>query len=226
MASLRIGYIARFLAGACLMLSGQLYATTITTTSTTTWRSSSFITGGNYSILNFYPVLQSSYNTAAGISLMPSGSTTAFQFTGIDNGSYYLAGDSYQKTLASSIDAGAYIKIAFPAGGENAVLLGTTATASQPVTLSLSDGESFSIATSIFGLSASHSFSWATLSAAPGSQAVISDFWFAASSLPQDAPGSIPAPTPEPATILLACAGGALLLFGSKRTHVASEEIS
>ncbi len=170
-------------------------------------------------MLNFYPVLQPSYNTAAGITLTPSGSTTAFNFTGLDNGSYYLAGDTVNKTLMSSVDAGAYINIAFPTAGENAILVGSTASTSHPMTLTLSDGESFTITTGAFGLSASQTFSWATLSAAPGSQALISDFWYAASSLPQDpaSGGSAPAPTPEPATILLACAGGALLLFGSRK---------
>lgn len=222
----KVQFLATVLAGACIFFGGRANATTITTTSTTTWKSSSFITGA-YSVLNFYPVLQPSYNTAAGINLTPSGSTTAVNFTGLDNGAYYLAGDSTQKTLMSSTDAGAYINLALPSTGENAFLLGTGATASHPLTLTFSDGESFSINTGVFGVSVSHQISWLTLAAAPGSQAMVSDFWFAASSLAQDAPSSsAPVPTAEPATMLMTLAGAAFLLTGAKKWKAEAQQIS
>jgi hypothetical protein len=219
MSFLKFPSIATVLAGACLFLSGRADASTITTTSVATWKTSAFITG-SYSILNFYPVQQTSYNTAAGLTLTPSGSSTAFTFTGSDNGAFYLMGDSTQKTLSGSTDSGAFINIAFPSVGENAFLIGTTASASKPLTVTFSDGETFSVTSGVFGISVSHSISWLTLAAAPGSQAAVSDFWFAASALPQDAPGEgtpTPAPTPEPATILMTCAGSLLLLAGSRK---------
>ncbi len=222
----RVHFLTTVLAGACVLFSGRASATTITTTSTTTWKSSSYITGA-YSVLDFYPVLQPSYNTAAGITLTPSGSTTGVNFTGLDNGAYYLAGDTTQKTLMSSTDAGAFIKLAMPSTGENAFLLGTGATASHPLTLTFSDGESFSINTGVFGVSVSHQISWLTLAGASGSQAMVSDFWFAASSLAQDSPGgSTPVPTPEPATVLMTLAGAAFLLAGSKKWKAEIEQIS
>ena len=102
--------IAATLGSALLLLVGRAEATTITTTSTTTWKSAAYITGSN-SVVDFYPVLASSYNTSTGITLAPTSSTIGFTFTGSDNGAYFLAGDRYNKTLSSSTDAGAYLNI-------------------------------------------------------------------------------------------------------------------
>ena len=207
---------ATALGSAFLLLASHANASTITTTNVTTWKSSTFI-NGSYSTLNFYPVLADSYNTSAGITLAPANSTVGFTFTGPDQGAWYLAGDRSNKTLSSSTDAGAYINIAFGAN-QNAFLIGTNA-ATSPLIATLSDGEVFHVTTTVFGLSVSHPISWLQLSAASGSQAMINDFWFAASALPQDAPGggtpAPTAPTPEPATIIMTCAGALLLLTSS-----------
>ncbi len=205
------------LAGVLLAFAGRASATTITTTSYATWNSSTYTTGV-HSFLNFYPVTQSLYNTASGITLTPSGSSTAFQFTGVDNGSYYLAGDGTQKTLSGSSNAGSYLEIDFPTVGENSFLLGTGASTAKPLTFTLSDGQSFTVTTTVFGVSLSSPVSWMRLSAPAGSPAMVSDFYYAASALQQDSPtGTIPAATPEPATVIMTCAGGLLLLASIRR---------
>ncbi len=224
MSIINVRSLATALGSALLLLAGHANASTITTTNVNTWKSSTFITGG-YSTLDFYPVLASSYNTSAGITLAPTNSTTGFTFTGPDQGAYYLAGDRMNKTLTGSSDAGAYINIAFGAN-ENAFLIGTNA-ATTPLTATFSDAQVFTVNTTVFGVSVTHSISWLRLSAAPGSQAMINDFWFAASSLPQDAPGggtpAPAAPTPEPATIIMTCAGGILLLTNSAKWKAAGQ---
>lgn len=126
-----------------LFAAAHASATTITTTSFNTWKTS-FITGSPTQ-LNFYPINSTSYNTATGITLSPTGSSLPFVFTGPDNGSYSLTGDPYGKALRGAAGAGAYINIALPTGGENAFFLGAGATASNPATLLLSDGGTFSI---------------------------------------------------------------------------------
>jgi hypothetical protein len=210
--------IATVMAGAFLLGQVPAGAATITTTSFAAWSSSSFTTGA-YSYLNFYPVAQTNYASSNGITLTPTGSTTAFKFTGMDAGSYYLAGNSSLKTLSSSTNAGSYVRVDFPIVGENAFLLGTTATAARPLTFSLSDGQTFTVSNSVFGISLSHSISWLQISGSAGWAATVSDFYYAASALPQDAPasGSSPDPTPEPATLLMTLSGGVLLLGGSRK---------
>ena len=219
MFTINLKTLATALGSALLLVAGSAQATTITTASTTTWSSTSFISGTYYT-LNFYPVSASSYNTSPGISLKPDNASTSFAFTGYDNGSFYLAGDRYAKTLSSSTDSGAYINIGFGAP-ENAFLLGLNGSSSRPLTITFSDGEVFSVTSTIFGASLSHNITSLTISAAAGSQASVSDFWYAASSLPQDSQGGTPAPsptpTPEPTTILLTLVGGMLSWAGSRK---------
>ena len=201
-----------------LFAAVNVNAATITTTSFSAWKTSSY-TANSPTELNFYPINSTSYNTAAGITLSPSGSSLPFVFTGVDNGSYSLTGDGYGKALMGTADAGAYINIALPAGGENAFFLGVGATASKPATLLLSDGETFSITSSNFGVGLSQSISWMRLSVAPGSQAFVNDFLFATSALPQDGMGS--PSTPEPASLFLCLCGGGLVLIGCRRKRLA-----
>ena len=194
-------------------------ATTITTTNFNTWKTSTFITGSSTE-LNFIAINSTSYNTSAGITLSPSGSSLPFVFTGPNNGSYSLTGDPYGKALMGAANAGAYINIALPTGGENAFFLGVSATPSHPTTLTLSDGEVFSLTSNLFGVALSQPVSWMRLSVAPGSQAYVNDFLFGTSALPQDTMGG--AATPEPASILL-CTGGALALFGLGRKRLSAK---
>ena len=78
--ALNLRSLSGALGSVLLFVAVHASATTITTTSFTTWEGS-FITGSPTE-LNFYPINSTSYNTAAGITLSPSGSTLSFVFTG------------------------------------------------------------------------------------------------------------------------------------------------
>ncbi|MFL6351323.1 MAG: hypothetical protein ACJ74Z_05680 [Bryobacteraceae bacterium] len=133
-----------------------------------------------------------SYNTAAGITLKAIGNAAVgFNVTGPDNGGYKLTGFSYGthnfQSLLAGTDTTAAMNIATPAAGNNALFLGLATTNNTPITLTLSDGQSFSsIATAFFGLSLSHPITWLTLSTSNGSGVVVDDFYYGASNLAQD----------------------------------------
>ncbi len=201
-----------------LLAAAHASATTITTTDFNTWKTSDIT--GSPTELNFYPINNTSYNTAAGITLSPNGSILPFVFTGPNNGSYSLTGDGYGKALLGASNAGAGINISLPTGGENAFFLDVSATASKPTTLTLSDGETFSVTSTFFGAALSQPVSWIKISTIPGSQAYINDFLFGTSTLPQDGAGG--PSTPEPATVLLCLCGGALVFFGTRRKKCAA----
>jgi hypothetical protein len=211
--------LATFAAGV-LFAAGQGAATTITSTSYSAWTAG--LTGAPTE-LNFSPiVIGESYNTASGITLKAIGnSSIGFTFTGPDNGAYKLTGYSYSshnyQSLESGTDATASMNFATPAAGENALFLAIATTNNTPVVLTLSDGELFTIATqsgnpSNFGLSISHPITWLTLTTTLGSAAIITDFYYGASSQTQDSPVS------EGATLAM-CGGGMLIIFGSVRRN-------
>ncbi len=223
----RVQYLCVALATSVLMFAGHVAATTITTMSFATWNSAAYTVSGSQFELNFYPVGSSSYNTSAGITLTPSGKpSVGFTFTGPDNGPYKLTGTTYNGTtaLAGPSDGVGYINVATPAGGETAILLGLgSSNNSNPLTLTLSDGETFTIssgAPSLFGFSIGHSITSLTLSTTSGAQPVIDDFYYGTSSLPPDPP-----PTAEGATAVM-IAGGLLLLFGGRRKLAKRREAS
>ena len=146
-------------------------------------------------------------------------SSIGFTFTGPDNTGYKLTGYAYGshnfQSLESGSDATATMNIATPAAGENALFVAIATTNNTPVLLTLSDGETFTITTqasgpSNFGLSLSHPITWLTLSTTAGSAAIVTDFYYGVSSMPQDSPVS------EGATMAM-CGGGLLILFGSLR---------
>lgn len=214
----------RFLAALVLaylsLLTGEVCATTITTTSFSTWESSAYTVSGSQAELNFGTINDTSgnYSNSTGITLfsIPSPSI-GFLFTGPDGSGYVLNGTTYNSfaALAGASDGVGVINVATPAGGENAILLGIgctgTCAGSTPLTLTLSDGESFAISAGLFGLSISHDITWLTLSTTSGSKAVIDDFWYATSSEAQDPPATI-----EGATAVL-ISGGLLLILGFRR---------
>ncbi len=201
------------LAAGLLFASGELVATTITSTSYTEWKLG---LTGSPTELDFSPITNGkSYSTAVGITLKALGnSSIGFGFTGPDNGSYKLTGYFYGTRNIQSLEAGsdstATVNVATPAGGDNALFLSLATTNSTPVSLTLSDGESFSITTAFFGLSISHPITWLTLTTTSGSAVIVDDFYYGASELSQDSPVS------EGATGAL-CGGGMLVLLGSLR---------
>ncbi len=203
------------IAAGVILTAGQAGATTITTTTYNSWKAT---LSGTPTDLNFSAVTYASYNTSSGITLAATGNPSiGFVFTGPDASGWWLEGTAFtgHLGLGGSTDAGAGINVATPAGGENAILLSVTSTSGAPLTLTLSDGESFSIGTGLFGLSISHPITSAFLTTAPGSQAIIDDFVFGTSSLTQDGTGNPPA-VAEGATFMLV-AGGSLILFGARR---------
>lgn len=193
-----------------LLAVGQAVATTITSTSYSAWTAG---LTGSPTELNFSQIHPgTTYNTSSGITLNAIGNNSiGFGFTGPDNGSYSLVGYSYGNitSLKGGSDTSASIHIATPLGGDNALLLGLASTGSTPINLALSDGESFTITTSLFGLSISHPITWLTLTTTAGSAIIVDDFYYGSSSLPQDEAS-------EGATMAM-CGGGLLILFGSIR---------
>lgn len=195
-----------------LLAAGQAAATTITSTTYAAWTAG---LTGSPTELDFSPIaLGQSYSNSTGSTLKAIGnSSIGFAFTGPDNGSYKLTGVSHNgfKSLEGGTDATASFSITTPIAGDNALFLGLATTNSTPITLTLSDGETFSsITTAFFGVSISHPVTWLTLSTTAGSAVIVGDFYFGASDLPQDSAVS------EGATMAM-CGGGFLILFGSVR---------
>jgi len=139
--------------------------------------------------------------------------SVGYDFTGPDNSSYNLTGVTYHslQSLAGASDGVGVISVTAPSGGANALFLGIGSTGNTPLTITLSDGETFpGLSPGLFGFSLSHPITGLTLSTTSGSQPVIDDFWYGNSSLSQDAP------TVEAATYLL-MGGGLLVLIGARR---------
>lgn len=210
----------RFLAAmvlACLaILTREAAGTTITTTTLNSWKAT---LTGSQTELNLTAIQSTSYNTSSGITLSAVGNSSIdFVFTGPDNGSYKLTGNANNGTLTGASDGTGYINAATPSGGETAILLGIgctgTCAGSTPLTLLLSDGESFSISSGLFGLSISHPITWAQLSTTSSSAAVLTDFWYGTSDLAPDPPQTV-----EGATAIL-IGGGLLVIFGWRRKWV------
>jgi hypothetical protein len=212
-----------------LMAAGNAGATPITNFTTTyaTWSSPSSITGA--------PIDLNMNIASSGYSNSTGDVVGGFAFTGPDNGAFYLRTILYSgnlngrnftnNVLEGAPDAGGYINISTPAGGENAILIYLTTNGSTAITATLSDGERFTFNTTssvmgVFGFSSSSLMTGLTLSTTPGSQVLIADLQYGTSSLPQDQPGS---PTPEGATMALV-GGGLLTFFGSRRKRAPRSE--
>ena len=214
--ALRISFLP--LAAGVLFTTGQALATPVTSTTFSGWKAT--LTGAPTE-LDFNGVHYTTYNTSAGLTLQAVGNPAlGYKFTGPDNGSYYLSGITYNGllSLAGSSSSGADINVLTPSAGNNAILVSVGSTASTPITLTLSDNESFTLNTGgLFGMALTHPVTSLTVSTTSGSQPVINDFWFGSSSLTQDGGGSGGAsPVPEGRTAMLV-AGGILVLFGAGR---------
>ncbi len=196
-----------------LLAAGHAGATTITSTTYSAW--TAWLIGQPTELdLSQIQTNGHSYSTSTGITLKAKGnSSIGFAFTGPDNGSYKLTGVSHNNfaSLEGGTDDTASVSVATPIAGDNALFLGLATTNSTPITLTLSDGETFSsITTAFFGVSISHPITWLTLSTTSSSAVIVDDFYFGASDVPQDSPVS------EGATMAM-CGGGFLILFGSVR---------
>ncbi|MGI9074422.1 MAG: hypothetical protein ACR2JB_24620 [Bryobacteraceae bacterium] len=197
-----------------LMGAGPSLATTMTSTTFSTWTAG---LTGTPTELDFSPIVPGkSYSTSTGIALKAIGNALiGFNVTGPDNGVYKLTGLSYGthniQSLQAGTDSTAVMNVATPAAGNNAIFLGLATTNNSPVTLTLSDGQSFSsITTAFFGLSISHPITWLTLTTTNGSAVILDDFYYGASNLAQESA------TSEGATMAM-CGAGLLILFGAVR---------
>jgi hypothetical protein len=205
----RVGALGIYALGAFVSV-GHCSATTITTTDYTTWKNG---LSGVASEIGFDQLpLGSNYNTSAGITV------TGFNFTGPDNGSYKLSVQQYnfgsfsQRSLIGSTDNGAAINVALPSGGENALFLFMNGTASRPLTLLLSDGQSFSLNSGNFGIQLSHTISSFSLKTAAGYSVALRDLDWGVSALPQDsAVNTSVTAVPESGTVTLFAIGLILL---------------
>ena len=194
---------------------GQCSATTITTTDYTTWKGG--LTGSASEIGFDLLPLGATYNTVAGVT------QGGFNFTGPDNGTYKLSVQQYnfgsfsQRSLVGSTDSGASINATVPSGGENALFLFVNGTVNTPLTLLLSDGQSFSVKSGNFGIQLSHTISSFSLTTTAGSAVAIRNLDWGTSALPQDSAGTAsPSATPEAGTLSLFGFGLFLLSIGMR----------
>ena len=217
----------RALALGALVFAAHVHATTTanieTTTSTTTWVGSQYITGGFTAV---------SFGSFSSTSTFPSGLnlSSGFDFTALQGSSDVLKG-GYGSTgslgLLGAPDGS--ITLALPSGGETALFMGlgdTMTSATLSLELILSDGSTATytptVSVGTFGFSSSLPITSVVLSTTSGDP-VFYNLYYATSSLPPTAggtgsggsgSGSDPASVPEASTSLLA-GGGLLLLFFS-----------
>ena len=214
-----------------ILFAGSGKATSITATSLAGWLQNAAnpvdVFGG--------VTINGSYSTSAGKSLSNSSSpSSVFNVTGPDGSGWSLNSQDFrdvygytEPALYGANDGKGSITITMPAGGENALLLeaGTASSmngseAHAPITIKLSDGESFTPAAGIWAISISHDVSWLTISTTSSYYPVLADLRFASSTLAQDAQTEA-SPTVEAATFAL-IGGGLLILIGGRRKFFAS----
>ncbi|HEX3682407.1 MAG TPA: hypothetical protein VHU83_07675 [Bryobacteraceae bacterium] len=187
----------------------QAGATTITTTSYSTWNTATYITGST-TVVDL-TTLQAglNYSTAAGYT------SNGFNFTGPDGSSYVLSSQTeggYTGLLGPSDGSGS-IKVALPGTGDSAVLFDASCITCGTLSLTLSDGETFTVSNGQFGLSISHPITWFKLGDNSGYRPFLEYAYFGTSSLPQDSQVSA---ANEAATPVL-LGGGLVILAGAVR---------
>lgn len=192
-----------------LSIPFQAAATTITTTSYTTWDTSSYITGPT--TLVDLTTLQAglNYSNATGYT------SNGYNFTGPDGSGYYLkttTNGSYHGLIGASDGIGT-IEVSMPSGGDNAFLFDAVCITCGTLDLTLSDGETFTVSNGQFGVSISHDITWFELGTSSGTQPFLEYVYFGTSSLTQDTDTS---PADEAATPVLV-GGGLMILLGAGR---------
>jgi PEP-CTERM motif-containing protein len=221
---MRISLRGSALAAAALTLSilTPLGATTITSTSVSGWLAT--VNPGSAQDVAFNPNPNADYSNSQGYT------ASGFTFDGPDGAGYYLKGVYFgANSLQAGSDSAAQLVTTTPAGGETALLFAFTSSPSASgYTLSLSDGQTFNIAsgTTIFGVSVSHAITSATLSGSPGSSVILQGMSFGTTNLTLDPiggdvpPSNNPDPgtVPEPSTMLLL--GSGLLVAAKFRRTV------
>jgi len=177
--------------------------------------------------LNFASLTNNAnYSTSAGKTMNPATGTQTqlpFVVTGPYTGGYQLTTAWYTShnivSFYGPASSTGNITVTLPTGGENAFLLGIGSVSASIITVTLSDGETFSVAgaantTEFLGLSISHDVNWVTV-ASPG-QAIVNDFYFGGSKLTQDGGTGNPPAAVEGSTLCL-LGGGLLSMVGLRR---------
>ena len=187
----------------------QAAATTITTTSYSTWNTPAYITGST-TVVDL-TTLQAglNYSTAAGYT------SKGFTFTGPDGSSYVLSSqtEGSMTGLLGPSDGTGSIEVSMAGTGDSAMLFDANCVSCGALSLTLSDNETFSISNGQFGLSISHPITWFKVSTSSGTRPFLEYVYFGTSSLTQDTTAS---PANEAATPVL-LGGGLLLLAGAVR---------
>jgi hypothetical protein len=193
-------------------------ATTIQSTTFANWTAN---VTGIPTFVDLESLSLGNYNTATGIT------DASYLFTGPDGSGWSLGVQTFSgKTgLFGAADGKGAIDVTLPGLGQSAIYVAVNTEANNtlvngPLTLTLSDGETFAISSGQFGLSISHPIAWYTLTTSAGQAPFLQWAYFGNSSLPQDGNGGgDPAQTPEAATLALV-GGGMLVLFGARRKFI------
>jgi hypothetical protein len=184
-------------------------ATTITTTSYSTWDTSAYITGST-AVVDL-TTLQAglNYSTAAGYT------SNGFNFTGPDGASYMLSSQTEGSVtgLLGPSDGTGSIEVAMPGTGDSAALFYAKCITCGTLSVTLSDNETFVVSNGQFGLSISHPIRWFTVSSSSGTRPFLEYVYFGTSSLPQDT--GMPAANEAATPVLLG--GGLAILAGAVR---------
>lgn len=208
-----------FLASAVMATNAS--ATAIETTSFSAWQST--LTGAPIEA-NFSQLGYSNYSTSAGITLSGvADPTNQFTFTGPDNGGYALNGQNYSGmlSLVGAADVNAGINVAFSGAGQTAFLISVASVGNAPLSIALSDGETFSLSNGVYGFTLPSAITSFFLSTSSSAQPVIDDFYYGVSASQQTGgTGGTNTPSvPEGRTLLLVM-GGLLTFVGAKRNIV------
>ena len=193
----------------CLGGMFEAAATTITTTSYSTWNTSAYITGST-TVVDL-TTLQAgiSYSNASGYT------SKGFTFTGPDGASYMLSSQTEGSVtgLLGPSDGSGSIEVTMPGTGDSALLFDASCITCGTLSVTLSDNETFTISNGQFGLSISHPITWFKVNSASGTRPFLEYTYFGTSSLPQDSNVS---PANEAATPVL-LGGGLVILAGAGR---------
>jgi hypothetical protein len=203
-------------ASVCLLFVAAGLPGTATTIQSTTFAGWTANVVGTPTFVDLETLSTGNYSTSAGIT------DGGYTFTGPDGSNWSLGVQTFgSKTgLFGASDGTGAVEATLPGAGQSAVFfyantVKNNALTNGPLTLSLSDGETFLISSGQFGLSISHPITSFSLTTSSGQAPFLQWAYFANSSLPQDGGGG-GAQTPEAVTLALV-GGGMLVLFGSKR---------
>ena len=203
-------------AGLCVVCAAAALPAMGTTEQTTAYASWTPMLTGSPSA-QVIENLDGTHDTSAGIS------SDGYTFIGPDGSGWSLTGEMLGGIdgLLGPSDGTGYMDVVLPGSGQSAIYINVNTYNNDslnngPVTLTLSDGETFNNVTGQFGLSISHPITWYTVQTTSGQAAFLEWAYFGNSNLPQDSGSGAGAPASEAATMALV-GGGMLVLFGSKR---------